>query len=128
MKEYYPELPLSPYQELLSERECFSTRKVTVNGIIFSTELWLPDLFDMWNIRINQIIDVLLLTLNDINEIFVVCKSYSASYNEHYGCHSVGSFENEFTLIKVSDFLMDHQHPVMVHEVENSLMFRCKLF
>lgn len=82
----------------------------------------------MSNLRINEIIDILLLKLNDINEIFVVCKTYSASYNEYYGCHSVGSFENEFTLIKMSDYLMDHQCPVKVHEVKNLMMFSCKRF
>lgn len=92
--------------------------------------MWLPDFFDISNLQINKIVDVLLLTLNEVNEIFVICKTYSAVYNENYGCYSVEveAFQNEFTIIKISDFLMDHQHPVKVHEVNNALMFRCKRF
>lgn len=119
----------SEYMEQLSQQECFSTRKVVVNGIIFSRELWLPDFFDLANIEINQIVDVVLES-NEINSIYVVCKTYSVTHNDHYGCYSVQieRLQDQMKIIKIQDFLLDHQYPVKVHIVNGISMFRNKYF
>lgn len=104
---------------------------MVVNGIHFSMDLWLPNFVDSQKREINEMIDLVLLDLNDINKMFVVCKTYSGvTYDEHYGCYGVDtqSLQAELTLIKVSEFLSKHYYPVKMHYTQNKLLFRCKRF
>lgn len=115
----------------MSQRECFFPTKVIVNGIIFSMELWLPNFVDIQNRKINEIIDIVMLELNDINKIFVICKTYhSVAYDEHYGCYRVEieSLQKEVSIININEFLSQHYYPVKIHHIQNNYLFRCKHF
>lgn len=115
----------------MSQFEWFFAKKVIVNGIIFSTELWLPKFEDPKNLKINEVVDIVLLNFDDIDKIFVVCKTYtSVMYQNHYGCHRVemDSLEDEMKIISVNDFLAQHHYPVKIHEIQGQYLFRCKRF
>lgn len=127
---YYSILLPSAHKDQLSETECSFTTKIVLNGIIFSIDSWLPNFEDENNKRINQIIDIVILEMNDISKMFFVCKTYSVALDDHYRSFYIRmeSLQNNVSLINVSDFLSRHYYPVKIQKIQNNYFFRCKRF
>lgn len=109
----------------------FSSAKAIVNGIIFSRELWLPNFEDPKNLKIDEVVDILLSNFFDIEKIFVVCKTYTnVEYENHYECYRVkmDSLQEEMKIIRAKDFLAQHHYPVKIHKIQDDYLFRCKRF
>lgn len=127
---YYPKLLPSIHLTEISQTDCFFASKIVLNGIILSLELWLPNFEDEKNKKINEIVDIVILKLDDITTFFVVCKTFTVAYEEHYECYRVKmeSIQNEISIISVSEFLSQHYYPVKLHKIGSNYFFRCKRF
>lgn len=128
---YYKRLPQSNQLTELAQGKRFFTKKAVVNGIIFSLELWLPNFENDENKKINEIIDIVAMELNQVTKIFAICKTYSrVTFEEHYGCHSVdmNALDKELSVISVDEFLGKHYYPVKIHSIQEKQLFRCKRF
>lgn len=111
------------------QKECFFTQKITINGMIFTSGMWLPD-FDEAR-RIHEIFEVIVTSPKDIGDIFAVCKTYTTiTENDHYCAYCVKkeSLQSELCLINLKNYLLQHQYPVKVHNIDGEFLFRCKRF
>lgn len=95
--------------------------------------MWIPDVTDDGNLqihKIHEICDIVLLTPADVNDFFVICKTYDVMTNEHFAGYEIdkSSLKSEFTIINVGDFLQNHHYPVVAHKIGSKVMFRCKRF
>lgn len=127
---YYKRLPPSPHLIALSSKECFFLPSVTLNGIIFSKELWLPKMMEDKH-RICEVIDIFSTDLKDVAKIWVVCKVYvDVTFEPHYNCHivQIASLQEELEIINIKEYLSEHEYPVKIHIIENKRLFRCKRF
>ncbi len=122
-------LPQSHTKHCLSQQECSFARKIVVNRMIFTIDLWLPDFSEgKW---IHEICDIVIKEPKNVEDIFVVCKTYtSITVNQHYCSYVVekDSLKNESILINIKKYLSQHQYPVKLHSIGDEFMFRCKRF
>ncbi len=127
---YYSRLTPSAYLNQFLLTKCHFATKVILNGITFSMELWFPNFSDEENKKIYEMVDIAILDLKDVTKMFVVCKIYTVTYNDHYNCYVVlmESLENEMSIFPVSEFLSKHYYPIKIHNIENNFMFRNKRF
>lgn len=131
---YYGRLEAFVYKDILSQQTCSFTKKVNVNGMVFKLGLWLPAVPDSGNHKVSRIMevcDIVLLDDKDISKLFVVCKAYTtASLNNSNICYIVDmtSVQNQFSIININEFLLNHHYPVKVHNVNDKFVFRCKRF
>lgn len=112
------------------QSDCCFADKVVVNGITFAKELWLPNFKDE-NTKIHRIGDIVVTKPNDINSIFLMCKTYNKiNSHDHTAGYSVDldSLQERLNIIKVNEYLAHHQYPVLVYNVGNLHVFRCKRF
>lgn len=120
----------SQYKDMLAPKECWFTKKITVNGMYFETWLFLPELHDNEN-RAHEIIDFIVASPQKINDIYAVCKTYNTvTQNEHFCAYCVdkNSLQADYTLINIENFLTTHHYPVKVHNINGEFLFRCKRF
>lgn len=116
------------------DQECSFTKKVIVNGMAFKWGMWLPVAVDSSNSKISQIMqicDIVLLVQNKaIIELFAVCKTYSARSAENNICYIVdmSSVQNQYRIINIREFLLNHHYPVKLHQLYGESMFRCRRF
>ncbi|KAJ6631752.1 hypothetical protein Bhyg_15731, partial [Pseudolycoriella hygida] len=115
-KPYFSRISQSPQLDALMAAEHSFAKKVIINGIIFSPELWLPVTRND-ALHINEIIDIVMIDENDISKIFVIVKQYeNVSHNEHFQCYMIGeAIQHEIMILNVEDFLEQHQYPVKIH-------------
>lgn len=116
--------------DLIQQQKCYLTKKVTVNGIIFSTDLFLPYV-EQAIPTIYGVLEIALVRKNDINGIFLVCKKYTdVVWHQELNCFSINKemCGEELTTIRLKDFLLLHQYPVHIHNVKNEFLFHCKRF
>lgn len=97
--------------------------------MIFATGEWLPEFIEKK--KMHEIVDIVVGAPKNIGNIFAVCKTYNTvTENEHFCSYEVekDSLQNEFSLIKIENFLSQHQYPVKVHNIGGKFLFRCKRF
>lgn len=104
-----------------------------MNGTQINVFTWIPAVSDDSNqtiCTIRQIWDIVLLKPDDINDIFLICKTYNAVPNEHYAGYEIdmSSLHSEFFIVSLTDFLSTHHYPIIKHKIGNRVMFRCKRF
>lgn len=127
---YYERLSRNNRLNDLQSRQCSFAKTLTVNGVIFSKELWLPD-FSENGPKIYEIIDTFFTELSDINKIWVVCKVYQkVTYEQHYNCYMVhmNSLQEDLLIVNISEYLMQHLYPVKIHLIQDKNLFRLKRF
>lgn len=115
----------------MSQSECFFAKKVVVNGIRFLNALWLPNFADILAKKMNEIIDVVMVELDDTTKMYAICKTYAGvTYDDHYGCYRVdmNSLQNELSLISIHEFLSKHYYPVKIQHIQKKYIFRCKQY
>lgn len=113
----------------LLQKECFFAKKIAVNGMMFSTDMWLPDLDS--NKRVHEIFDIIVTDPKNVTDIFAVCRTYvTVTHIEHFCAFSVKkeSVQKDLCLINIKEFLSQHHYPVKVHKIGQDYLFRCKRF
>lgn len=130
---YYEKLQSSVHKDRLSQQKCLFTDKVKINGIIFVRGMWLPDVPDDGNRKVDkvkEICDFVSLGLTNIEDMFVICKTYKTFPNEHYAsyCIDKSSLYSKFAIINIADYIEKHHYPVKAYNIGEELMFRCKRF
>lgn len=95
--------------------------------------MWIPDVLDDLNrqiVKIHEIGDIVLLTPNDINDFFLICKTYHTMPDEHFAGYEIdiSTLHSEFSIVSVADFLQTHHYPIRAHKIGSKVMFRCKRF
>lgn len=129
---YYGRLEASVYKDNLTQQICSFTKKVNVNGMVFKIGLWLPATPNSGNCKVSlimEVCDIVLLDIKDITKLFVVCKAYTtASLNNTCYIVDMASVQNQFSIINIHDFLLNHHYPVKVHNINDKFVFRCKRF
>lgn len=109
--------------------ECCFTQKITVNGMVFASGLFLPDFIE--NRKVHEIFDIIVIEPKNVGDIFAVCKTYNVvTENEHYCSYSVrkDSMSKDLSLINIKTFLSQHYYPVKLHNIGEEFLFRCKRF
>lgn len=106
------------------------TQKVTINGITFSTKLWIT-LKENTKVVLLEIMKIVYVT-DKISDIFLICKEYkNVVYNRVYGCYEydISLSENNFKFISAADALKGRQYPISVHVKDDKInRFRTKSF
>lgn len=127
---YYERITTCEELDEITSNNCSFAKEVTVNGITFSPELWLPIFADN-SCKINEVIEILFLDRKDISKMFAVCKSYAATYNRHFEGYNVDikSLKQELTVLNIKKYMdQQHQYPVKLHNINDEILFRCKRF
>ncbi|KAG4079223.1 hypothetical protein HA402_012659 [Bradysia odoriphaga] len=129
-EDFNEDIEPSQYADQIRQQKCYLAEKLTVNGIVFSTKLFLPYVEQIIP-TIYEVVEIVSISKNDINGIFFVCKKYTdVVWHNDWNCFSVNKevSEAKLTTIWLKDFLLLHQYPVHLHNVDNKFMFNCKRF
>lgn len=125
----------SPHLNVLRLGECYTSLYITVNGILFSTKLYLPFVDEPYNKPDNnyilKICKIMTTSKTDVNSIYFICEKYSRmSFDQHFGCYSVEKniVEEKMVIITAKEFLAEHKYPVHLHEIGMKHMFKYKYF
>ncbi len=126
----------SAHLNLLLPRECFSTTNITINGILFTTRLFLPFVKEVnknqpTNNFLLEICRILTLSKTDKNSVYFVCKKYSrVVLDQHFRCHSVDRnvADEQMIIINANEFLREHKYPVHLHQIHEKFLFVYKRF
>lgn len=98
--------------------------------MVFAEGMWAPDFSDNANKKIFEICEIVVLDAKNINEMYIVCKTYNNLEIDAYKCYCVNrsSLQDGLCIVNIVEYLSQHQYPVKVRRINDVHMFRCKRF
>lgn len=113
--------------ELAYTKIC-EVESLTMNGVFFSNNLFIPEKNDKNEIEVFQIFKIFLHLKEGKQSPHLLCKKYSkTSWCEHYASYETSSIsEEKFVLKPIPDLLEKHVLPIALHTVQGKKMFRLR--
>lgn len=112
----YEELETTEELKEILKKNLKETKKVKVNGVTFSTKLFIPVKRNS-NLALMKIIKIVYAT-EKLSDIFLICKEHNdARFNSNYGCYEVNfaHSESHLKLLSLTSMLEERQHPISTH-------------
>lgn len=126
----YNEIEKSDELQNVLSKNLKETQKVTINGITFSTKLYITAKENS-KLVLMKIMKIVYATDN-ISDIFLLCKQHkNIICKDSYGCNEVdmSSSEKGLKLISAVSALNNRQHPISIHLMgDNIFRFKTKAF